>query len=118
MRAAFIVCAVALAPPRTVRRMITQQRTARPRGSTQRSAHVAGLLDEGDITRAELSELFGRAPKALAADWQEVEDPSSGNPYYWNTRTSETTWERPIGDVIDAGGFVWLSAAIEDLFED
>ena len=67
---------------------------------------------------AELSELFGRAPKALAADWQEVEDPSSGNPYYWNTRTSETTWERPIGDVIDAGGFVWLSAAIEDLFED
>ena len=49
MRAAFIVCAVALAPPRTVRRMITQQRTARPRSSTHRSAHVAGLLDEDEL---------------------------------------------------------------------
>ncbi|KAH8055897.1 hypothetical protein JL722_7714 [Aureococcus anophagefferens] len=29
--------------------MITQQRTARPRGSTHRSAHVAGLLDEDDL---------------------------------------------------------------------
>lgn len=34
---------------------------------------------------------------ALPLDWKEVPDPSSGRSYYWNTRTNETSWTRPVG---------------------
>ncbi len=29
-------------------------------------------------------------------DWVEATDPSSGQPYYYNTRTQETSWDRPV----------------------
>ena len=90
----------------------------------ERTPYIAGLLDEGDITRAELAELFGRAPKALIADWQEVQDPSSGNPYFWNTRPSETTWERQrkrsrpyylICDYLQSVRILWIADQFEHL---
>lgn len=31
----------------------------------------------------------------ISASWKEVFDPASGQPYYWNTDTNETTWQRP-----------------------
>merc|ERR1712188_165228 len=31
----------------------------------------------------------------LAPNWQEVPDEASGNHYYWNNVTDETSWERP-----------------------
>lgn len=31
----------------------------------------------------------------LLPDWQEVKDASSGNMYYWNTKTNQTSWDRP-----------------------
>ena len=83
-----------------------------------RAPYVAELLDDEDITLDELREIFDRAPKAgLPAEWEEVLDATSGNTYFWNTRTSETTWERP-GECIDDDGFIWLHDEVESLFED
>lgn len=31
----------------------------------------------------------------LPANWEAVADPDSGDTYYWNAKTGETTWERP-----------------------
>ncbi|KAG8469311.1 hypothetical protein KFE25_007829 [Diacronema lutheri] len=33
---------------------------------------------------------------ALAPDWVPVKDQSSGDTYYWNQLTNETTWDRPV----------------------
>jgi hypothetical protein len=32
---------------------------------------------------------------ALPSDWVETVDPSSGQVYYYNTATEETSWEKP-----------------------
>ena len=33
----------------------------------------------------------------FAAVWSECSDPNTGYPYYWNTKTNEVVWEKPIG---------------------
>ena len=34
--------------------------------------------------------------QAAGSDWKETIDPTSGHLYYYNTRTNETSWERPV----------------------
>ena len=31
----------------------------------------------------------------LPPDWEATTDPSSGNTYYYNTKTNAVSWERP-----------------------
>ena len=31
-----------------------------------------------------------------AADWVQATDPASGDPYWWNEKTGESTWENPV----------------------
>lgn len=40
-------------------------------------------------------ELRAKVENPLPPNWKETIDPTSGNPYYWNTETQETTWTRP-----------------------
>ena len=32
----------------------------------------------------------------LPPDWEATTDPSSGNTYYYNTKTNAVSWERPV----------------------
>eukprot|EP00662_Eupelagonemidae_sp_cell21_P024625 gene24625-65559_t len=39
------------------------------------------------------------SPGVAAAEWVQGEDPSSGRTFYYNTRTSQSVWDRPAGFV-------------------
>lgn len=39
---------------------------------------------------------MGGGQMALPEPWKEARDPSSGNPYYYNSITNEVRWERPM----------------------
>ena len=36
--------------------------------------------------------LLHMCPQTPAAVWKEVQDPGSGDIYYWNVQTGETSW--------------------------
>ena len=49
----------------------------------------------------------------LPPDWEATTDPSSGNTYYYNTKTNAVSWERPRGALF--GGGVGLGAQLRCL---
>ena len=51
------------------------------------------LVDEAEETPAE--DAADTAEPSLPENWQEMQDPSSGRAYYFNSATQETTWDRP-----------------------
>ena len=56
---------------------------------------VATLPTASSITlrRPRITGGGGKAPTSL---WEEALDPDSGRTYYWNTKTRETTWTKPV----------------------
>jgi hypothetical protein len=44
-----------------------------------------------------------RLPPSADGEWWELTDDSRGLPYYYQTKTGETVWERPEGFVIPLG---------------
>ena len=40
------------------------------------------------------------APGALPEGWTETADPSTGQSYYYNVNTQETSWERPVAEAV------------------
>lgn len=51
--------------------------------------------DEEPLQLPKLDALDIPTASALPPDWEEATDPSSGYPYYYNTKTRVTTWEKP-----------------------
>lgn len=45
--------------------------------------------------KAEIEAGGGAVNVALPDDWQESLDPASGNPFYYNSKTGESSWTRP-----------------------
>jgi tetratricopeptide (TPR) repeat protein len=54
---------------------------------------VDNLAKRFDIPGAEPEQLL--LGSGLPPAWQSLQDEATGNTYYWNTTTNETTWERP-----------------------
>jgi hypothetical protein len=52
------------------------------------------------ITQSDSSQNHDEAG-TLPPNWQEYTDEQTGNLYYHNEKSSETTWERPIGNTSD-----------------
>jgi hypothetical protein len=48
-------------------------------------------------TEPELSNQTADTSDALSEEWEEVTDPSSGQSYFYNKETGDSSWERPIG---------------------
>ena len=47
------------------------------------------------IQNSGLSPVLAQAPAAAAGVWNQVTDPNSGRPYWYNTATKETSWVKP-----------------------
>ena len=56
---------------------------------------VGNLSKRFDIPTTVDSEPQQLLTSGLPPGWQSVRDEDSGNVYYWNSTTNETTWERP-----------------------
>merc|ERR1712062_31364 len=56
-----------------------------PHGSSTKSEQDKGNSSICSNTRNE----------ALPSGWKAVKDPTSGDEYYWNTETNETSWSKP-----------------------
>ena len=48
----------------------------------------------------------------LPPDWEATTDPSSGNTYYYNTKTNAVSWERPRGALWLLGGGFGRSSCV------
>ena len=56
---------------------------------------VDNLSKRFDIPGATISDPQQLLTSGLPPSWRSLKDEESGNTYYWNTVTNETTWERP-----------------------
>jgi hypothetical protein len=39
----------------------------------------------------------------MSRGWEQVEDPQSGQPYYWHRTSNETTWTKPVKKTVSLG---------------
>ena len=51
--------------------------------------------DDSEPAREDVDPNYDNFMAALPEDWAEMEDPSSGEVYYYNAKSEETSWERP-----------------------
>jgi hypothetical protein len=56
---------------------------------------TADITDLKQNILGQQTELRSKIEHPLPPQWKEIVDPESGNPYYWNTETQETSWTRP-----------------------
>ncbi|CAH0493889.1 unnamed protein product [Peronospora farinosa] len=53
----------------------------------------------------------------LAVGWKEVPDATSGDVYYWNQMTNETTWTRPVARSVSLGQAIEAKAKLDSILK-
>jgi hypothetical protein len=61
----------------------------------QQLANRQAALGEGGAAAGRLSGYADQTGLTDGSAWQELADPASGQTYYYNSQTNESTWERP-----------------------
>lgn len=56
------------------------------------------LLDLKKFSDSQRERLLQRQGSAMPEGWVEYRDEKSGNPYYFDTKSNATTWERPVAN--------------------
>ncbi|CAH0481076.1 unnamed protein product [Peronospora belbahrii] len=54
----------------------------------------------------------------LADGWKEVPDAASGDIYYWNEKTNETTWTRPVARSVSLVQAIEAKAKLDSILRD
>ena len=60
---------------------------------TEQLQHNLGSLADEDVDEPKHNS--EDEARTLPSGWQEIQDPNSGNAYYYNANTGESRWERP-----------------------
>uniref|UniRef100_K3WU13 WW domain-containing protein n=1 Tax=Globisporangium ultimum (strain ATCC 200006 / CBS 805.95 / DAOM BR144) TaxID=431595 RepID=K3WU13_GLOUD len=50
-------------------------------------------------------------------DWEPVTDPHSGDVYYWNRNTNETTWTRPVSTKVSLKEAMAAKSKLDDILK-
>ncbi|KAG1711635.1 hypothetical protein DVH05_008882 [Phytophthora capsici] len=53
-----------------------------------------------------------------AEDWEEVRDPASGDVYFWNRTTNETSWERPVARSVSLAQALEAKAKLDSILKN
>lgn len=80
-----------------------------PNITAEQRAVIAAKLASPPLKEVVKAADFAPLDTSLPPDWQKVGEP--GNTYYWNTKTSETTWDKPMMPMMPASALVELPPA-------
>jgi len=64
--------------------------------STTDGGETEPAADSSEVTTEASEEPKPEAVECIAVGWEEVKDPNTGNSYYFNKETQETSWVKPI----------------------
>ncbi|KAK1947341.1 hypothetical protein P3T76_001351 [Phytophthora citrophthora] len=87
----------------------------RPGSSTEEPTEVKAT--ESKTTGDQLAEIL-RFMLALSRDWEEVRDPASGDVYFWNRTTNETSWERPVARSVSLAQALEAKAKLDNILKN
>ena len=70
-------------------------------GDYLKTSHQPSLLPPISSTGSDEMDTTGTAPAEISVTfWQEVKDPKTNHPYYWNPSTNEVSWTLPENAVL------------------
>ncbi|CAI5730456.1 unnamed protein product [Peronospora destructor] len=70
------------------------------------------------ILNSELTVAWSGLIVGSKSGWEEVPDATSGDVYYWNQKTNETTWTRPVARSVSLGQAIEAKAKLDSILKN